>query len=58
MKNKHTEIEDDIFVCNDCGASANKPKNIEHYASCKVGDAEYWQRFYATETEESHENDE
>ena len=37
----------EIWQCNDCGAHADKIKNIKHYDSCTPGESKYWEEFYA-----------
>jgi hypothetical protein len=41
-----TWIEDDVCVCNNCGAHADSPENIKHFDTCQAGDAEKWEKFY------------
>ena len=43
------DIDLDIWVCDNCGASADKIENIQHCASCKPGEAKYWEEFYSKE---------
>ncbi len=47
-----TWIEDDICVCDNCGAFADKPKNIKHHKNCLPGESEKWKRFYDEANEE------
>jgi hypothetical protein len=41
-----TWVTEDICTCNNCGAFAGKPEEIEHHKTCKAGEAEKWERFY------------
>ncbi len=38
--------EDDIVVCNDCGASGESEDEIVHYPSCTPGMSARWQQLY------------
>jgi len=37
---------DKYFTCNNCGACAERIKDIRHYATCKRGEAERWRKYY------------
>lgn len=45
--NKYTKIDDDIFVCNDCGDHADKPENVKHFKGCNPGESDKWQAYYS-----------
>lgn len=44
----YTWIDDDIVVCDDCGASTTLGHEllIEHYPVCEPGAAEFWEKYY------------
>ncbi len=52
MKNEYTNVVDEsedfgpVWSCNDCGAHANKPKNVKHHNSCNPGESAKWQKYY------------
>lgn len=56
-KRKFTQVDDSIWVCNDCGAHAGSPRDIKHYDSCKPGECEYWKEFYSRADEDMDEPD-
>ena len=35
------------WSCNDCGAHANKPENIEHHKTCVPGESKKLEDFYS-----------
>lgn len=37
---------DKYFCCDNCGASAERIKDIEHYATCKRGESKRWEKYY------------
>jgi hypothetical protein len=41
-----TWVDDGICVCNNCGAHAASPQKIEHFATCRRGEAARWEKFY------------
>ena len=50
----YVDLEDDegVWQCDNCGAfelvkKGEKPTNIEHYKSCKPGEAKRWEKFYS-----------
>ena len=48
-----TYIEEaDVYQCNNCGACAQRGSVIEHYSSCKSGEAKWWEDFYNKANEE------
>lgn len=47
-----TQVEEDVWVCNDCGAHAGSPRDIKHYPSCQPGESAYWEDFYARQEED------
>ena len=47
-----TWVEDDICVCNNCGAYAPSEKEIKHYKTCKPGESKKWEEIYSQEKEE------
>lgn len=47
-----TWVDDDICVCNNCGAFADKPDNIKHHQTCKPGESERWQKLYSEQGNE------
>ena len=49
MKNSYTQVEEDIWQCDDCGAFAPTKEAIDHYKSCKPGECEYWAGVYSEE---------
>ena len=52
--NSFTHLEDvPIVVCNDCGASAFTEDRVQHYDTCKAGDAERWKKYYDEQVEET-----
>lgn len=53
MKTKHyyTYLDKDLCVCDDCGAHADKPKNVKHYNGCIPGEAKQWERYYAEDND-------
>jgi rubrerythrin len=36
----------DVWVCNDCGAHADKSENVRHHPTCTPGESARWQKFY------------
>jgi hypothetical protein len=47
-----TWVEDDICVCNNCGAFAGTPQKISHHKTCQPGEAKRWEAFYSEANEE------
>lgn len=47
-----TWVEDDICVCNNCGAHAESPQKIKHFETCQPGEAKKWEKFYSEEEED------
>jgi len=44
---EYTEIEEaGVHVCNDCGAYAESPEQVEHHLTCKPGESKRWEKFY------------
>ena len=41
-----TEVDRDIWVCDDCGAYAKSVEDISHFDSCRPGESEYWEKHY------------
>ncbi len=39
-----TWVEDDICVCDNCGAFSAKENTIEHNKTCKKGEAKKWEK--------------
>ena len=39
-------LDEDIFVCNNCGAHAETIESISHHNTCKKGEAKKWEKFY------------
>jgi len=48
MATRHevTWVDHDIVVCDNCGAHANKIKNIKHYPTCTPGESKKWEAYY------------
>lgn len=47
MPDEQTYIEEeDVYVCDNCGAFASPEKTIIHHASCQEGEGKYWEEFY------------
>jgi hypothetical protein len=54
MKFPYTQVEApedfegarEIWSCNDCGAYADKPTNINHHDSCTPGESKKWEKIY------------
>ena len=44
--------EDDIVVCNDCGASAKTEETVLHYPTCHPGESAYWEKYYEEHPED------
>ncbi len=42
----YTHIDEDIVVCNDCGAWAETEEEVTHYPTCTPGESAYWQKYY------------
>ena len=51
MKNEYTWVEDDICVCNDCGAFASSEKKVKHHETCRAGECRRWEKVYSQEKE-------
>jgi len=43
--NAEEEIED-VYVCDDCGAYASRPENVQHYVTCQAGVSDQWRQSY------------
>ena len=41
----YTKI-DEIYVCNDCGAYADKVEDVQHHPSCEPRGSDRWREFY------------
>lgn len=41
--------DSNIYVCVDCGAYADSPEGVRHFATCQLGESEKWRRFYDDE---------
>lgn len=50
---EYTWIEDDVCVCNNCGAHASSEKKVKHYKTCRAGESKRWENFYNQNQEES-----
>ena len=44
-----TQVLEDVYVCDDCGAHAENSASIKHHKTCKPGEAQYWENFYTEE---------
>ncbi len=44
--NNVTQISKGIYVCDDCGAHAEDPTEIEHYPTCEPGSSRRWQELH------------
>ena len=44
--------EEGIYVCNNCGAHAISPGEIQHFDSCSPGESERWKKMYNETAEE------
>lgn len=42
----------DIFSCDNCGAYAGTPQDIQHHPTCRPGESKRWEEFYAEGGEE------
>ena len=51
MNEEVTRVEDDVCVCNNCGAHASSEKEIKHYKTCSPGESKKWEKFYSQNTE-------
>ena len=52
----YTYIEDiDFHVCNDCGAVATEKDEVQHYRTCKPGDAQRWEEYYSQSVSDEYE---
>lgn len=49
IKNEYTWVEDDICVCNDCGAYSSSEKTVNHHKTCVAGESKKWEKFYSEE---------
>ena len=49
MPHSYTNVYEDIWQCDDCGAYANSKDKIVHYESCQAGESEKWEQFYSDE---------
>lgn len=47
-----TKVDKGIYSCDNCGAHAQLPWKITHYANCKRGESKYWQAYYEQAYEE------
>jgi hypothetical protein len=47
-----TWVEDDICVCDNCGAHASSPEKIEHFKTCQKSESKKWEKFYSSSDEE------
>ena len=52
----YTEVDEGIWVCNDCGAHADTTKNIKHHGTCHPGESDKRERFYNDANEEEEVN--
>ena len=50
--NTYTSITPHKFVCNDCGAHADSPSQVEHYPTCEPGCSKFWEEHYNPEEKE------
>lgn len=44
--------ESKVYVCNNCGAHAASPGDIQHFDNCSPGEAERWKKMYNDSAEE------
>ena len=53
MERTYTNIYENIWVCNDCGAHAEDDvKSVRHYESCESGSSAKWEKFYSEASDE------
>lgn len=52
----YTTVDDGIVVCNDCGAWAETADEVVHYPTCKPGESDRWQQWYAEEPPDDDPN--
>ena len=57
MDHEVTWVDADIVVCNNCGAHANKIKNIKHHPTCTPGESKKWEEFYADQEFDEEERE-
>lgn len=52
---EYTWVEEDICVCNNCGAYASSEKLVKHYKTCRPGESKHWEKFYEENPEEARQ---
>jgi len=51
---EYTRIpEANVYQCNDCGAYAEDPREVEHHATYTPGESKKWEQIYEEGEEES-----
>ena len=43
---EYTWVDENICVCNDCGAHASSEEGVVHHKTCKPGESKKWENFY------------
>lgn len=49
---EYTRVEYNVFVCDDCGAHAEDPREVKHHPTCNPGESRHWEEFYSEANEE------
>ena len=49
---EYTWVEDDICVCDNCGAYAPSKKEVKHHKTCRPGESKRWEKIYSQEEDE------
>lgn len=44
--------EEEVYVCNNCGAFASSITKINHFRNCKPGNSVHWEKVYEAVAEE------
>lgn len=52
---RYTNVVEDVWQCNDCGAHADKPENVKHHDTCVPGESQKWEEFYNKANEEEED---
>ena len=47
-----TWVDDDICVCDNCGAHAQSEGEIGHFKTCTPGESKKWEQYYSEEEDE------
>lgn len=51
MISEYTWIEDDVCVCDNCGAHASSEKEVKHHKTCRPGESKRWEKVYGEKGE-------